>query len=930
MTRRLLLPLALGLLAAGCALRPAEPTLDDLQPATQAPSSAALRIEREQAIAAYREFLAAAPADSPLRANATRRLADLQQATIDEREALAPENAELAEPTPAERNAVINLYTGLLQRYPEHEDNAEILYQLSHAYDADGQRERVLATLDELAARYPDSPHIDEVQFRRGEMYYMDQRMDEAEQAYAAVVRIGEPSVFYPQSLYKRGWALFKLRRYDAALDMFTAVLDRRVVGDDIPLDKLERAERELLDDTVRVAALSFSYQDGAATAAEYFRRKGGRPYEHYVYRTLGAQYQDKERYTDAAATFTAFADSHPLHRHAPRLQLLGIEALKAGRFADRVLEAKRAFIARYGMDQPYWQAFSREQAPDLVAEVKTQLDELSRHYHAQAQRTKKPADYAEAIRWYRLRLAYFPNEADSAESNFLLAELLFESAQYASAAGEYEHAAYDYPGYAKAADAGYAALLAYAAHGKTLAEDQRTPWLRLALQSTGRFTEKFPQHAQAPAVLARYASDLFALGESVRADAAAHTLLSRYPQAPAPLRRSAWLVAAHTAFDRKDYPAAEQGYQQALALMEQKDPQRGTVVERLAAAVYQQGEQQRSAGNLAGAAAQFLRVARVAPQSTVRATAEYDAAAAYLQLQQWPQAIEVLKGFRRNHPGHALQAQVTEKLAVAYLEAGQGSAAAGEFAAIAAAPGDPQVRREAAWRAAELYEKNGAAANAAQAWERYVAAFPQPVPEAIEARNHLLQIRSREGDAKAVRQLREAIIAADGGAGSARTDRTRYLAAGARLALATESFEAYRRIRLTEPLKQTLKRKKAAMKTALDGFGAAGQYAVAEVTTAATYYSAELYRELGRALLESERPKKLSPDELEEYVLLLEEQAFPFEEKAIEVHTINARRTGDGLYDEWVRKSFERLAKLLPARYAKEERGVTAVEELD
>lgn len=930
MTRRLLLPALIAMLGAGCTGAPPQPTLGDVTRAAQIPPPAALQVERDRAIAAYRDFLAAAPEDSPQRANALRRLADLQQADINEREIISAEDQAVAEPASGERASVIALYEGLLRRYPSHEANAEIRYQLARAYDAAGRRDAALAMLGELAQRHPDSPRIDEVQFRRGEMHYMDQRMEDAAQAYLAVIEHGEASSFYPQSLYKRGWALFKLRRYDAALDMFLAVLDRRVVGDDIPLDDLERAERELLDDTVRVAALSLSYQGGPDTATEYFRARGGRPYEHYVYRTMGAHYLEKERYTDAAATFFAFAATHPLHRQAPRLHLLGIDALKSGRFAERVLEAKRSFIARYGMDQPYWQHHSREQAADIVGEVKTQLDELSRHYHARAQTTKKAADYAEAVVWYRKRLAYFPDEADSAEANFLLAELLYESRQYAAAAAEYERAAYHYPGYGKAADAGYAALLAYAAHGKELPAAEQAAWQQRSMDSTERFTETFPQHPQAAVVLSRLASDLFATGAGARAEQAARNLLARYPEGAAPLRRSAWLVLAHSAFDRHDYAAAEQGYQQVLALSDAKDAQRGAIVERLGAAVYQQGEQLRSGGDLAGAAQQFLRVAVVAPQSSARVNADYDAAAAYMQLRRWPEAIKVLQGFRRHHPGHALQAQVTEKLAVAYLEAGQRGAAAGEFAAIAAGGGDAQLRREAAWRAAELYEEEGAKAAAARAWERYVGDFPQPAGAAIEARQRLLQIRLGEGNAKAVRQLREAIIAADGSAGAARSERTRYLAAQARLELAVESYTAYQRIRLNEPLKQSLKRKNAALKTALDEFGAASQYAVAEVTTAATYYSAELYRELARALLESERPKKLNAEELEEYELLLEEQAYPFEEKAIEVHTINTRRSGEGLYDAWVRKSYERLAQLMPARYAKEERGVSAVETLD
>ena len=71
---------------------------------------------------------------------------------------------------------------------------------------------------------------------------------------------------------------------------------------------------------------------------------------------------------------------------------------------------------------------------------------------------------------------------------------------------------------------------------------------------------------------------------------------------------------------------------------------------------------------------------------------------------------------------------------------------------------------------------------------------------------------------------------------------------------------------------------------------------------------------------MDSERPKKLKPDELEQYNSLLEDQSFPFEEQAIQIHEINTARAHDGIYDEWVKKSFAALAELKPGRYGKTE----------
>jgi tetratricopeptide (TPR) repeat protein len=94
----------------------------------------------------------------------------------------------------------------------------------------------------------------------------------------------------------------------------------------------------------------------------------------------------------------------------------------------------------------------------------------------------------------------------------------------------------------------------------------------------------------------------------------------------------------------------------------------------------------------------------------------------------------------------------------------------------------------------------------------------------------------------------------------------------------------------------------------------------VAEVSTAAVYEMAELYRRLGADLIHSERPKALAGEELEQYGLLLEEQAYPFEEKAIEIHSANAARAAAGVYDQSVRASFSALATLSPGRFGKSE----------
>jgi hypothetical protein len=165
-----------------------------------------------------------------------------------------------------------------------------------------------------------------------------------------------------------------------------------------------------------------------------------------------------------------------------------------------------------------------------------------------------------------------------------------------------------------------------------------------------------------------------------------------------------------------------------------------------------------------------------------------------------------------------------------------------------------------------------------------------------------------------------EEIIRSDKQAGAARTDRSKYLAAKATLETADPHVAIFNAVKLVAPLDKSLKSKRNAMEKVMTIYGQALDYGVAEVTTAATFGMAELYRNLGADLISSERPKNLDAEALEQYDVLLEEQAFPFEEKAIELHETNAQRARDGVYDEWVQRSFDVLAKLVPARYARTE----------
>jgi hypothetical protein len=145
-------------------------------------------------------------------------------------------------------------------------------------------------------------------------------------------------------------------------------------------------------------------------------------------------------------------------------------------------------------------------------------------------------------------------------------------------------------------------------------------------------------------------------------------------------------------------------------------------------------------------------------------------------------------------------------------------------------------------------------------------------------------------------------------------------LAAFAATVFADDDYRAYSQIKLTLPLNKSIQLKRQAMQQVLDANQMIIDIKIAEFSTKAGYRLGQAYIELAQALYQSERPTELDALALEQYDILLEEQAFPFEEQAIEIHTTNIQRSWQGKYDHWVAQSFASLASLLPAKFDKPE----------
>jgi len=892
-------------------------------------------IERKNVIAKYKEFLRSVPVED-IYSDAQRRLADLElmsgeDKTVSDDNPLSPSGKQ-------QLRSAIKQYNRYLRTHKNSKENELVLYQLAKAYSLLAQAEKEQQTLNRLKKEFPQSKYSDEVDFRRGETYFVLGKYKQAGLAYLDIVNNNKKSLFYEKAIYKYGWTLFKRNKYPQALKQFMALIDIKntqgKLGRVSLSPSISRSEKELLNDTLRVTSLTLTYQDGARTLTRALKASGKKPYEPLLYRALGKLYQHKDRVIDAAETYMAYVKRTPNDPDAPIFHQDAIAAYKKGGLSKLVIQSKGEFIERYNTKSYYWRTQNNEKRDFVKPLLAIHIKDLATHFHATGRKSRKRSDYRIAAKWYGEFITMFPNDKTSPNMNFLLAESLNESGQYEKAISEFEKTAYGYATHKKSAEAAYAAILIYpklqnvikTSKDAKLQKNRKQlifTWQQKSIASTLLFSEKFPQDKRVSSVLAKTSETLYAHKDYNRANQTARLLLKKKSKnTSARDARTAWIIIGHSEFALANYVESEKAYKQVLRRTTKTSKYYKPMRKRLAASIYKQGELARTNGTSTLAISHFLRLQKVTPNSPLVATAQYDAASLLIKEGKLKQASRILERFRKTHrKDKKLQLGVTEKLAFIYTETKQHSKAAREIETLLKTNEDANFKRSMTLQAANLYIKGGNKQNGVRLYKNYIKKYPLPLAESMEARNTLAEHYKKTRQLKKWGHWLREIIKADARGGRQRSDRTKFLAGNATLVLAKPLRTQYNRAKLNIPLKKSLKNKKRLMQKSIKAYEQALNYKIADVSTSATYQIAEIYNDFARALIKSQRPKGLSSDEKEEYGILLEEQAFPFEEKAINIHVANVKNVTQGVYNDWIKKSLKQLSRLQPARYAKTEK---------
>ncbi len=878
-------------------------------------------MDTPEAIRRYQRYLELAP-QNDTRVHVMHRLADLKLMSTEDLLSDNPEALD-SQKTQAVYQEAIDTYKKVLAQFPNRRDSDMLLYQLAKAHVMKGDEGAARQTLERLTKTFPASELVNEAYYRLGDLYFNSELYRLAELAFASAMEKNTTGRFYTSANYMRGWAQFKQRSYQAALESFISVIDSRF-SDTTAIVHANKGDRELLQDTIRAMSMIFSEDGGQQKVASLFNKVGRRHFEYLIYDGLGRYYLDKQQYSDAANTFLAFVKTNPTDVSAPTFYAHIVKSYRKAGYAELVLKHKMAFIERYGVHSEYWQRFGDDIHEMIRPNLKGYTAELAQYHHSKGQKSKDLTvrfnHLLAASRWYQEYIDTFSADSNIGEMYFLKAEALYEIARYEEALLDYEKGGFEFVDHNKAEESAFAALVTYnQLIQRHHSEDVKHAWLSKKVDSALLFATRYPHSTHTTQVLARAAEGLFTLSRfTVAAETSKRVLASK--DATLKQKSVAHLIMGHSYFDLHKFDEAEKSYIAAIQLNLISPQEITNVREKLAASIYKQGVYWISQNKFDRAIDEFMRVGKVVPESPIRISAHYDAAAYLMQKENWGRAESILLSFREAFPQHKLTLDIPSKLIVVYEGLEEWRKAAFELQEIWRTSKDKEKQRVALFQSAEYYEKDGDIENAMAMLKRYAHNYPKPFNTQLESIDRLEALYLKQNKHEKRKFWLAKLILADRQSGTARTARSKYLAAKASFSLADYERQSYASIPLTLPLKNSLAKKKVALKRTLDAYQQTAKMEVQEFTTAATYQIAEIYGELSRDLMNSQRPAGLNELELEEYDYLLEDQAFPFEEAAIKIHETNVKRSWDGLYDDWISKSLVALGKLMPARYGKEE----------
>ncbi|MEK6608041.1 MAG: tetratricopeptide repeat protein [Myxococcota bacterium] len=867
-----------------------------------------------------------------------------------------------AEPAP-DYTAPIATYQQIRTENPQYDKIDEVRFRLAYALEGMSNHMDALDAFAELVRESAASTLAPDAYLAMGEIWFELGKLVPSRENYKSVTDKFPRHGLAGYARYKLAWTYVNEAAYVDAAQILQQIVD--IGGTHGRINLRDQA----LSDLIGVFA---ELPDGVRRAHAYYPKVLDKARGREFMLRLARYYDAQDKIEETLQVIALLQADAPTLPDLPKVHGFRVEVLKRTGNLGRLDVELAELAAFYELGSP-WDG-ANAGAVEARAEAQLLLEEsleyLAIRKHEEAQRLKDEAKYREAAEKYADFLKRFPKSKRALRVRFFYGETLLKGIQYELAARQYREVVRAGPSEFYE-DAAYKTLFGFAEamkekgldpEAKIIDEKEEIAQTMLApievefVAASDDFATRFPQSTDAPAVLFKAAKTYYLHGELELAAARFTKIIEL-----APTHKYA-AFAGTLALDcynrRRDWPNMVKW---ARYLLQHKNFEHKSQVELkdvVARASVNAVEILEKEGRHAEAAEATMAVVEEFPKSESTDRNLFNAAALYERAGDRKKAEELYDRTRRDFPKGEWAAKATFVLGSMAEARADFPKAAKEYEAVASLP---KVERtaDALYNAALLHEALGRFDAAIAARRRYVEmnAAAKDAHEVFFAVGPLLERQGRKKEATAhydeylkrwpelelVRTLEahlragrlDQVIALFKEKKQAPATPAAAHAAEARFLQAEAIYAEFEAVTLNVPetkIKQAVLAKKAKMELAVKGYVEVVQYQDPLWSAAALYKIGSSFQRFAESLIEAPIPPGLTPDEEEVYRAILQENALPIEEQAIEkfqraVDLAHKQR----IYNKWTALSGQHLAKYRPDAYPTSDRPtVMAVHEAE
>ncbi len=853
-----------------------------------------IEVSSEDAEKSYKSYLLSEGVNNENRKNALQRLAEIQL------------DITVSKPVDSKSGYTknsINVFKKRLKDYPKDKNNDRIYYQLANAYAITGDDRGKVSTLEKLTDNYPESKYYIESMFRLGESYITKSQFVDAELALTSVIAEDETSKFRKNALFKRAWSRYKQLQYEEALDDYNKLLAFYPSG-----SSSNRADQEFLNNIYKVYGVCVSYLGITDTLSSLSDSIKSDDTRYYIYSNLSKLLSKQDRSLEAASVLEIYLkNENNTHANNVITSLSNIWL----KYRNREFAMNKLLSLEFN---------SAEKAKDLGLSKSTlgvltnNLVLVSEFYHSIYQKVKKENKGVylnNAIKAYsRLINNYKYKKID--KYHFLYAELLNESKSFIEAITVYKQVISQYKG------SSYKNKSAYSLLSLTNKLFRNNKITKQEYTDLNNNYLKYLSNKKAYGLLLSYSEYLY--NNSLYLQAVA--IIEEVKVGKKNNLSKLMFIHAASYFEIKEYALSEKNYR----LIKNMKGRHKNVDKRLALAIFKQADMHKEKLLFDLAIRKYDEIYKNRLDTETILLSKLEMSGLYMRIGKWGAAEKQLNFIRNTYKKSKFSNDITRMLSIVYLNSNKYKLAAAEFESIHSFGASQQLQKSALWQSAELYEKGGDYWSSVRTFKRYIKRYKQPISLNVEAQHKLTEVYAKLNLNNKRQYWLNKIIKTTDNSGSKSTERMKYLASNASIVIAREEYKHFSSIKLTIPLKVSLRKKKKVLKSAIASLKNVNKYKRYDHISESIYWIAETYYTFSENLMKSDRPKNLSEVELEQYNILLEDQSIPFEDQAIRYFIQNTKSSTNEVYSEWKNKSFEKLSTIYPTKYMRAEKLDTQV----